>query len=52
MEISNNINFSNPQIINGSYRFNNVPAQNANQPVSNNDVGFSFELPASSNAVC
>lgn len=50
MEISNNINFSNPTIINGSYKFNNVPSQQSSQLVSNNDTLFSFELPANWNA--
>jgi hypothetical protein len=49
MEISNNINYSNTQVINGYYKFNNVNPNTSNQTVST-DTLFYIEVPATSQA--
>lgn len=50
MEVSNNIDYSNTQILNGYYKFNNVNATSSNQPVSDTDTLFYIEIPATSQA--
>jgi hypothetical protein len=50
MEISNNINYSNTQVINGFYKFNSVNATTSAQTVSANDTLFYIEVPATSQA--
>lgn len=50
MEVSNNIDYSVTQILNGYYKYNNVNATSSSQTVSNNDTLYYIEIPATSQA--